>query len=88
MPDEQYGGAVQEEQDPRPVLWTVCAAFDRRADMLWENKPCRDPDQVMEVVRKAIERRASEITIRDFTFDPAKHTREEARDDYEGERNA
>jgi hypothetical protein len=78
MSNEQYGGAVQEPQDPRPVLWTVGASFDRRADMLWENKSCRDLDQVMEVVRNAIERRATEINVRDFTFDRLKHMREEA----------
>lgn len=60
--------AAQEPQDPRPVLWTVGCAFDRRSDMLWENRPCRDVEQVMAVVKGALERGTTEIKIRDFDF--------------------
>ena len=62
--------AAQEPQDPRPVIWTVGASFDRRADMLWKNEPCRDVGEVMRLVRAALTDRATEITIRDRTFHP------------------
>lgn len=63
--------AAQEPQDPRPVLWTVGSAFDRRADMLWQNRPCRDIEQVIEIVRDALGRGATEVKVRDYTFTPA-----------------
>lgn len=68
MSDMTEGQAAQEPQDPRPVLWTVGCAHDKRADMLWENKPCRDAEQVLAVVKDAIERGATEIKVRDFAF--------------------
>lgn len=60
--------AAQEPEDPRPIIWVIGSAFDRRADMLWESKPCRDLDRLMQVVRDAIDRGATEIKIRDFAF--------------------
>lgn len=68
MSDNMQGQAAQEPQDPRPVLWCVGSAFDRRADMLWQNKPCRDVEQVLDVIRDALARKATEIKIRDFAF--------------------
>lgn len=60
--------AAQEPQDPRPILWTVSTAYDRRADMLWQSTPCRDAEQVIAAVRAGIEKGATEIKVRDFTF--------------------
>lgn len=66
--ENMQGGVSEETSDPRPVLWSVGCAFDRRADMMWENRPCHDIEQVIGIVREAIARRATEIKVRDFTF--------------------
>lgn len=58
--------AYQALFDPRPVLWVVGADYANRADMLFENTPCRDLDQVAATVRGAAERGATHIRVRVF----------------------
>ena len=69
---------VAADDDPRPVIFTVSAAFDRRPDMLWERRPQRDIDGVMAYVRQALEREATEIKITPYpSFDSASLRQEE-----------
>lgn len=68
MSDNMEGAVSTEPYDPRPILWTVGASFDRRSDMLWENTPCRDVEKVMRTVRAALTDGATEVKVRDFTF--------------------
>lgn len=62
--DAQEMGAEVAASNLGPIIWTVGASFDRRADMLFENTPCDTLSMVMATVLDACKRDATEIKVR------------------------